>query len=73
MEWQIPYNLSPVIGACNKNKWCSVVIAKGYLVSNEGEINIPVLGTILVKGLTYTQIEEKIQKGVNRETIVKIP
>lgn len=72
MELAIPYNLSPVIGA-QQNINGAQLLLQGYLVSNEGEINIPVLGTILVKGLTYTQIEEKIQKELTEKQLLKNP
>lgn len=72
MELAIPYNLSAVNGA-QQNIQGTQLLLQGYLVSNEGEINIPVLGTILVKGLTYTQIEEKIQKELTEKQLLKNP
>lgn len=72
MQLAMPYNLSPVIGA-QQNINGAQLLLQGYLVSNEGEINIPVLGTILVKGLTYTQIEEKIQKELTEKQLLKNP
>ncbi|WP_291106526.1 polysaccharide biosynthesis/export family protein [Flavobacterium sp. UBA6195] len=72
MELAIPYNLSAVNGA-QQNIQGAQLLLQGYLVSNEGEINIPVLGTILVKGLTYTQIEEKIQKELTEKQLLKNP
>ena len=71
MELAIPYNLSAGNGA--QNIQGTQLLLQGYLVSNEGEINIPVLGTILVKGLTYTQIEEKIQKELTEKQLLKNP
>lgn len=71
MELAIPYNLSAGNGA--QNIQGTQLLLQGYLVSNKGEINIPVLGTILVKGLTYTQIEEKIQKELNDKQLLKNP
>lgn len=71
MELAIPYNLSAGNGA--QNIQGTQLLLQGYLVSNKGEINIPVLGTILVKGLTYTQIEEKIQKELTEKQLLKNP
>ena len=56
----MPYNLSS--GTGQQNVQGAQLLLQGYLVSNEGKINIPVLGEVEVKELTYTQIEEKIQK-----------
>lgn len=72
MELAIPYNLSAGNGV-QQNIQGAQLLLQGYLVSNEGEINIPVLGTILVKGLTYTQIEEKIQKELTEKQLLKNP
>ena len=36
----------------------------GYLVSPQGTINFPVLGTVEVEGLTRTSIQEKLQKQI---------
>lgn len=36
----------------------------GYLVSPKGTINFPVLGTIEVKGLTRTQIQQKLERQI---------
>ncbi|TQI70438.1 polysaccharide export outer membrane protein [Gramella sp. Hel_I_59] len=36
----------------------------GYLVSPDGTINFPVLGTIAVKGLTRTEIQEKLEEEI---------
>ena len=43
----------------------------GYLVSPEGEINFPVLGTMKVEGLTRTEIQERLEKDI--EAYVKDP
>ncbi|SHI59995.1 polysaccharide biosynthesis/export family protein [Flavobacterium haoranii] len=72
MELALPYNLSAGNGV-QQNIQGTQLLLQGYLVSNEGEINIPVLGTILVKGLTYTQIEEKIQKELTEKQLLKNP
>lgn len=37
----------------------------GYLVSPEGTINFPVLGSVVVEGLTRTQIQEKLEKQIS--------
>ena len=71
MELAMPYNLTSGNGA--QNIQGTQLLLQGYLVSNEGEINIPVLGTVAVKGLTYTQIEEKIQKELTENQLLKNP
>jgi polysaccharide export outer membrane protein len=37
----------------------------GYLVSPEGIINFPVLGSVVVEGLTRTQIQEKLEEQIS--------
>ncbi|MFV8281324.1 polysaccharide biosynthesis/export family protein [Christiangramia marina] len=47
----------------------------GYLVSPEGTINFPVLGSIEVKGLTRTQIQEKLEDQITdyvRDPVVDV-
>nr|WP_321231907.1 polysaccharide biosynthesis/export family protein [uncultured Psychroserpens sp.] len=59
-EAAIPYNR----GGNNGVQVNSLELIKlqGYLVSNEGTINYPVLGLIEVSNLTTLEIEEKIKK-----------
>lgn len=47
----------------------------GYLVSPEGTINFPVLGSIEVRGLTRTQIQEKLEDQISdyvRDPVVDV-
>ena len=47
----------------------------GYLVSSQGTINFPVLGTVKVEGLTRTAIQEKLQKQISeyvRDPVVDV-
>jgi polysaccharide export outer membrane protein len=67
----MPYNLSS--GTGQQNVQGAQLLLQGYLVSNEGKINIPVLGEVEVKELTYTQIEEKIQKELISKQLLKNP
>ncbi len=70
MQLAMPYNLSSGTG---QNIQGAQLSLQGYLVSNEGKINIPVLGEVEVKELTYTQIEEKIQKELIAKQLLKNP
>ncbi|WP_460217925.1 polysaccharide biosynthesis/export family protein [Psychroserpens sp. MEBiC05023] len=45
----------------------------GYLVSNEGEVNLPILGVIEVSNLTTTEIEEKIKSILISDGHLKAP
>lgn len=57
-ELALPFNMNQVIGQ-QQNVNGAQLLLQGYLVSNEGAINIPVLGVVDVKGLTYTQVEDR--------------
>jgi polysaccharide export outer membrane protein len=48
---------SPTSGTANS-------LSSGYLVGTDGSIQFPVLGTIMAKGLTKTQLKEKITKSL---------
>lgn len=72
MQLAMPYNLSSGTGQ-QQNVQGTQLLLQGYLVSNEGKINIPVLGEVEVKELTYTQIEEKIQKELITKQLLKNP
>lgn len=56
----LPYNRG-VSGSASANS-PELMQLTGYLVSNEGEINFPVLGQISVSNLTTRQIEDKIKE-----------
>ncbi len=72
MELALPYNLSQVAGQ-QQNINGAQLLLQGYLVSNDGVINIPVLGEVVVKDLTYTQIEDKILKELTDKQLLKNP
>ena len=72
MELAMPYNLSSGTGQQQIAQGAQLLL-QGYLVSNEGKINIPVLGEVEVKELTYSQIEEKIQKELMAKQLLKNP
>jgi polysaccharide export outer membrane protein len=64
-----PYNLASGQQAVQGTQ----LLLQGYLVSNEGKINIPVLGEIEVKNLSYSQIETKIQDELKTKQLLKNP
>ena len=49
------------------------LLLQGYLVSNEGMVNLPVLGEVEVVGLTYTQVESKVQTALINKGLLKNP
>lgn len=65
-----PYNLNPLQ---QQNIQNTQLMLQGYLVSNEGKINLPVLGEIEVKNLTFTQVESKIQDELVSRQLLKNP
>ena len=56
----LPYNRG-ISGGATANS-TELMQLNGYLVSNEGEINFPVLGQIAISNLTTIQIEDKIKQ-----------
>jgi polysaccharide export outer membrane protein len=72
MELAMPYNLISGNGQ-QQNIQGTQLLLQGYLVSNEGKINIPVLGEVEVKDMTYTQVEEKIQNELTTKQLLKKP
>lgn len=66
-EAALPFNLTKSVGTQVGN----TVELETYLVSDEGTIQFPVIGTIEVKGLTNIALAEKIKKNV--EEYVKDP
>ena len=56
----LPYNRG-ISGGVTANS-TELMQLNGYLVSNEGEINFPVLGQIAISNLTTIQIEDKIKQ-----------
>jgi polysaccharide biosynthesis/export protein len=65
-----PYNLNP---SQQQNIPNTQLMLQGYLVSNEGKINLPILGEIEVKNLTFTQVESKIQGELVSRQLLKNP
>jgi polysaccharide export outer membrane protein len=69
LELAMPYNLASM----QQSPQGTQLLLQGYLVSNEGKINIPILGEIEVKGLNYTQVETKIQEALKTKQLLKNP
>ncbi|WP_395655216.1 polysaccharide biosynthesis/export family protein [Flavobacterium sp.] len=65
-----PYNLNPSQQQSIQN---TQLMLQGYLVSNDGKINLPILGEIEVKNLTFTQVESKIQGELISRQLLKNP
>jgi len=68
-EAAIPFNLTKTFGSqlgMNSN-----VELETYMVTNEGTIQFPVIGTVEVKGLTNNELAEKIKTAI--EDYVKDP
>lgn len=65
-----PYN---IIQNQQNNIAGNQLLLQGYLVSNEGKINLPILGELEVSGLTYTQVESKIQNELKQKELLKNP
>ena len=59
-EASLPYNRGASSGAVVNS--IELIKLNGYLVSNEGTINFPVLGKLKVSNLTTFEIENKIRK-----------
>lgn len=69
-ELAAPYNLSiqqNITGQAN------ALLMQGYLVSNEGTINMPVVGVVKVSGLTINQVELYIQKILIDKGLLRNP
>lgn len=58
-ETAIPYNRNTGSGVIN-NTNLEVLKLQGYMVNSDGEISIPVLGTVVVKGQTISELEKTI-------------
>ena len=64
-----PFKNATLIGATSS----TTNAATGFLVNNEGFINLPSLGQIFVRGLTSTQIADKIEKLLIKGNYIKDP
>jgi polysaccharide export outer membrane protein len=69
LELAAPYNLS----SGQQNVQGAQLLLQGYLVSNAGKVNLPVLGEMEVIGLTHAQIEVKIQEELKQKGLLKNP
>ncbi|WP_396188968.1 polysaccharide biosynthesis/export family protein [Flavobacterium sp.] len=69
LELAIPYNIS----VTQQSLQGTQLLLQGYLVSNEGKINLPVLGEVEVVGLTYNQVESKVQNALISKGLLKSP
>lgn len=69
LELAIPYNISAMQQSLQQTQ----LLLQGYLVSNEGKINLPVLGEVEVMGLTYNQVESKVQNALISKGLLKSP
>jgi polysaccharide export outer membrane protein len=68
-ELAIPYNLS----SGQQLPQGDQLLLQGYLVSNAGKVNLPVLGEMEVIGLTHAQVEVKIQEELKQKGLLKNP
>lgn len=69
-ELAAAYNITPM----QQNNVQGVQMQlQGYLVSNQGEINIPVLGVQKITGLTLEQAEKQIQEALVNKGYLKNP
>jgi polysaccharide export outer membrane protein len=69
-ELALPYNMS---SQQNSTGQTNALLMQGYLVSNEGFINLPVIGLLKVTGLTINQAELFIQKSLIDKGLLKNP
>lgn len=69
-ELALAYNIAP--SQQNNIQGVSAQL-QGYLVANDGTINIPVLGVQQLKGLTLDQAEKQIQKALIEKGFIKNP
>ncbi len=69
LELAVPYNISVMEQSLQGTQ----LLLQGYLVSNEGKINLPVLGEVEVVGLTYNQVESKVQNALISKGLLKSP
>ncbi|WP_396196715.1 polysaccharide biosynthesis/export family protein [Flavobacterium sp.] len=69
-EMAIPYNITTPL---ENNIQGAQMQLHGYLVTNEGTINIPVLGIQKVTGLTLEKTEKQIQEALVNKGYLKNP
>ena len=64
------YNLSQ---QQNNTGQVNALLMQGYLVSNEGTINLPVVGSLKLAGLTIDEAEKFIQKNLVDQKLLNNP
>lgn len=69
-ELAVPYNIAST--QQNGAQGASAQL-QGYLVANDGTINIPILGVQKVSGLSFVQAEQQIQKALVEKGFLKNP
>ena len=69
-ELAVPYNIAPA--QQNAGQGANAQL-QGYLVANDGTINIPILGIQKVSGLSFVQAEQQIQKALVDKGFLKNP
>lgn len=69
-ELALPYNISP--NAQNAVQGGAMQL-QGYLIANDGTINIPILGLQKLEGLTLEQAEKQIQEALISKGYLKNP
>lgn len=70
-EMALPYNI--ISNQQNNALQTNALLLQGYLVSNDGTVNIPVLGEQKLSGLTLHQAEKQIQKALESSGFLKKP
>lgn len=69
-ELAISYNLT---SQQSNQGQANALLMQGYLVSNEGTINLPVVGSLKVAGLTINEAEKFIQKNLIDKKLLNNP
>jgi polysaccharide export outer membrane protein len=69
-ELAAAYNITPMLQNIIQGPQMQL---QGYLVSNQGDINIPVLGVQKISGLTLEQAEKQIQEALVSKGFLKNP
>lgn len=69
-ELALAYNIAP--SQQNNIQGVSAQL-QGYLVANDGTVNIPILGIQKISGLTFVQAEQQIQNALIAKGLLKNP
>jgi polysaccharide export outer membrane protein len=70
-EMAIAYNIMPT--QQNVSAQTNSLLLQGYLVTNEGTVNIPILGIQNISGLTLDDAEKQIQNALTSNGYLKNP